>query len=226
MNDEADRWVEFQQLDVVIDERTIPQSGWGRMRFDTRLWTGPLYCNLTVLDRWQVRNVLIVPPGRGCAMPTPDEPDSPIWMAIPLGTADGLHLDNITYGLSFTPQVLLEPPSSLQTAPVTPFTYTIHHDFVGTPVPYYPPKPIGGVFFTKGVPHGHPEIHNHPCGLNECVPNAVRLALEYLYTEYNLDQKGLACADFELAALKVALKWTPDKGCANGQGDKAGFGRP
>jgi hypothetical protein len=216
---EAPRGVEFFQLDVRFDEKRIPQSGWGRLRFSTDGWIHPLFCNLTVGDRWQVRNVLVVPDEPHCALRAlPARPGSFASMTIPLGTRDGVLVERITYGLSFMPKPLSEAPPSLETALVTPGAYSIDHDFADTPVEYYPGQPLGGVFFTKGTPHGHSEIHNHPCGGNECVPNAVRLALEYLYIHYGLSDKGIPWKAFELAVLKANLDWTRGVGCPNGQG--------
>src|SRR5215468_7748773 len=187
----------FEQLNIRFDERTIKRSGWARLRFPKDGLSHQVFCNLTVNNRWQVQNVLLIPHRGRCAMRSLAAPHGlPASMTIPLGTPDGELVKKIEYGLIFTPEPMAEAPPSSETALLKPSTYSINHNFIDTPVDYYPGQRLGGVFLSKGTPHGHPEIHNHPCGPNECVPNAVRLALEYMYIHFGLEGKGIPWSAF------------------------------
>src|SRR5579864_6584066 len=147
----------FEQLNIRFDEQTIKRSGWARLRFPKDGLTHPVFCNLTVNNQWQVRNVLLVPHRGRCAMRSRAAARGlPASMTIPLGTPDGELVKKIKYGLTFTPEPLVEPPPSSETALLKPSTYSINHNFIDTPVDYYPGQPLGGVFFSKGTPHGHP----------------------------------------------------------------------
>ncbi len=204
--------VHFQQLDVRFDDIQIPNSGWGVMQISAPSQSQDLFCNLNVLGQWQIRNILIHPEQNvGLLQPLTS-------ITFPLGTPDGMQVTGIAFGLTFTSQPLQQAPPIDDSAPVTAASYELHHDFWDTPLVYYPGSYIGLTFTRGGVAHGHSEMKTRPCGENQCVGNAVRINMEWLYKHFHLDERGIRPDFYSLEHWLAWLDYRPGQGCPNGCG--------
>jgi len=207
----------FHQLDIDFDRYRSRCSAWGsvRLRFMGRNET--LYFNLTVGERWAVRNVPVLSrEGKDKAQET--------WFSFPLGNSEGERVRTVDYGYALTPRPLAAAPRLAAKAAVTPRRYRLRQGIRGPRdggkgIKPKNPVPVDGDR-ADGPKVTHADFPNQECGRNECVPAAISNSLKFLNKKHNL---GIPDDQISIDKLKRPTGWKRKSGCPDGwqEGKKA-----
>lgn len=193
--------LQFQQLDLDLDDGFRQNTDWGAAVIDHPGFPEVMYFNLTVNGRWEVQNMAILSQqGVG----RPNRNTFYFNLRVPLGQRVG----QIPMGALLTPDPQFAAPPVTDVAPVGRGVVAQRSGYPGGAIEYRPPQgQRGGA--GVGEMFCHKDFPNQECGPNQCAPAAVSNSLLWLKRKHNVDIDEALLA---LARMLQVLPFNPNNG--------------
>jgi len=193
----------FSQIDFNLAGSTYTNSEWGAVDFTFTGQEPIMYFNLTVNGSWQVQNIPVLSvQGAG------------VWQTMTyyfdLGTVRGMDVRSLTYGYSFTPDIITTMPLGRLPAFVGDDQVeiwpglTVTDPDVGWVWDLEPAQPLVGGKVAEEKKCTHKDFPNQESEPNACVPTAVSNSIQLLNKKYSL---RLTAEQVSITKMKDATKW-------------------
>ena len=192
--------VELHQLNLKFDGQLVPNSDWGSVILDYTVSSVTHYFNLGLNGQWSVQNIAIFsgePPGTR----------ERVAMNFDLGINSGTNVEAAAVSWSLTPDILASPPPGIQPLLLHSREYVINSGIAGRKIEVARAVPLIGALLCdprESDPVAHAGFPNEDCGLNECVPVAVRNSIGWLNKTHKL---GIKDEIYNMKNLKEVLRW-------------------
>ena len=178
----------------------MPNSDWGSVILDYTVSSVTHYFNLGLNGQWSVQNIAIFsgePPGTR----------ERVAMNFDLGINSGTNVEAAAVSWSLTPDILASPPPGIQPLLLHSREYVINSGIAGRKIEVARAVPLIGALLCdprESDPVAHAGFPNEDCGLNECVPVAVRNSIGWLNKTHKL---GIKDEIYNMKNLKEVLRW-------------------